>query len=421
MAYADTSTNEVFANAALRELHNLAVASAKSEQAAKDSDLLGCQGAMQSIREAAHEALKNMHYMSFAPIDAIDSVSALLRLNQLARPNGCPDDLVTSPMVAGQAIMSLRWDYAIGDGDWYTVKANGEVEAKNPLRYAQSLKDQNYSWVSVRPKGMIFMVESTWKAEMASHSVDDPSIENSGNSLKAIEIDYRKNSDDENTMVYLYRTKKDALAAAQAAEQQAGNDAKADAEQRASDAEWRKKLTSLPYVTANHDVGFKLIYAVCKPSGKNAKGESTCNDDGSHDWSGDHRVPYHWFADIQGCEDAQNSTNIKHPVGVNLDADDAFMSYCVPASKVVGHTLRGYQMVFAISAPGAASDDASYANLRESGSRTASVFKTFDACYDTIDITYSKLMKDLGVDEDGNLLSDKAKNIGLTASCVRVY
>jgi hypothetical protein len=49
---------------------------------------------------------------------------------------------------------------------------------------------------------------------MASRKVDDPSIENSGNNLKAVEVDYRKNSDDSNTMVYFYRTKEDALAAA---------------------------------------------------------------------------------------------------------------------------------------------------------------------------------------------------------------
>jgi hypothetical protein len=30
-------------------------------------------------------------------------------------------------------------------------------------------------------------------------------------------------------------------------------------------------------------------------------------------------------------------------------------------------------------------------------------------------------MKNLGADEDGNLLSDKTKSIGLTATCVRVY
>jgi len=47
-------------------------------------------------------------------------------------------------MKAGQAIMALRWDYAIGDGDWNMVNASGDVEDKNPLRYAQSLKDQKY-------------------------------------------------------------------------------------------------------------------------------------------------------------------------------------------------------------------------------------------------------------------------------------
>ncbi len=103
VAHADTSTNDkVFANAALRELHNLAVASAQSEQAAKDSDDLGCRDAMHSIQEAAHEALKDMHYMSFTPIDAIGDVSSLLRLSHLALPNGCPNDFAMSPMVAGK-------------------------------------------------------------------------------------------------------------------------------------------------------------------------------------------------------------------------------------------------------------------------------------------------------------------------------
>ncbi|MGA9866829.1 MAG: hypothetical protein WBQ75_10370 [Acetobacteraceae bacterium] len=103
------------------------------------------------------------------------------------------------------------------------------------------------------------------------------------------------------------------------------------------------------------------------------------------------------------------------------NTDDLFVSYCMPTSKVSGHILKGYQMVLAISAPGAALDDVSYANLREDGHQTATMFRTFNACYDTIDATYSKLMKDLGVDEDGNLLSDKTKSISLMANCVRVY
>jgi hypothetical protein len=411
----------VFADAALRELHNLAIASAQFERAAKDSDDIGCRNAYESMQKVAHEALTNMHYMSFAPIDAIADVSSLLRVSHLA-PNECANDELAPNMhmlllIAGQAIMELRYDYAIGDGDWYSVKASGDIETKNPLRYAQSLKDHNYAWVSVRPKAMILMVELDWKAEMASHEVDDPSIENSGNNLKAVGVDYRKNSDDNYSTVYFYRTKEDALAA----KRQADDDAQTAAELKASNAAWRQKLASLQYMVPNHDVGFKLVYDVCKPAGKNAAGEITCNADGSHDWSDNRSVPYHWFSDIQGCEDTQLSINTKHPADVKVEGDDAFMSYCVPASKMSGHTLRGYVMVFALSPPGAADGDDVYTDLRESGSQTATVFKTFKACYDAMDTAYSKIMKDLGVDEDGNLLSDKTKSISLTASCVRVY
>ena len=256
-------------------------------------------------------------------------------------------------MVAGQAIIALRTDYSIGDAEWYMVNASGDVEARNHLSYAQSLKDQSYSWVDVRPKGMSSWSDD-WKAEMASHEVDDPSIENSGNNLKTVEVDYRKNSGDGNTYVYFYRTKEDAQPAAEASKQQAEDDAKVDAEIKASDAEWSKKLTSLPYMVANHDAGFKLVYAACKPAGKNAKGENTCNNDGSYDWSDSLNVPYRWFSDMQGCEDAQLNINTKHPADVGVNRDDAFFSYCVPASKVSGHTLKGYEMVFALSPPGAA-------------------------------------------------------------------
>jgi hypothetical protein len=259
-------------------MHNLAVASAQSEGAAKDSDDIGCRDAYERMQKVAHEALTNMHYMSFAPINAIATVSSLLRLSHLAS-NECAEVVTdthmlpmitgTLPMIAGRAIMSLRYDYAIGDGDWYWINASGDIEAKNPLRYAQSLKDQNYTWVSVRPKAMIFTVESDWKAEMASHEVDDPSIQNSGNNLKAIEVDYRKNPDDNNTTVYFYRAKQDALAATQAAKQQADDDSKTAAELKASKAAWSQKLVSLRYMIANHDVGFKLVYAVCKPARPN--------------------------------------------------------------------------------------------------------------------------------------------------------
>ena len=91
-ARAASTNDEIFANAALRELHNLAVASVQSEQAAKDSDNLGCRDAYESMQKAAHEALMNMHQMSFAPIDALDRVSSLLRVSNLA-PNECPDEM----------------------------------------------------------------------------------------------------------------------------------------------------------------------------------------------------------------------------------------------------------------------------------------------------------------------------------------
>jgi len=210
-ARAASTNDEMFANAALRELHNLAVASAQSERAAKDSDGIGCRDAYDSMQKAAHEALTNMHSMSFAPIDALNDVSSLLRTINLA-PNECPVTWLDMPMMAGQAIIGLRTDYSIGDAEWYMVNASGDLEAKNPLRYAESLNDQSYSWVDVRPKDMMVMVVADWKAEMASHEVGDPSIENSGNNLKIVEVDYRKNSGDDNTYVYFYRTKEDAQA-----------------------------------------------------------------------------------------------------------------------------------------------------------------------------------------------------------------
>jgi hypothetical protein len=423
-AHAATSNDELFANAALRELHRLAIASAQSERAAKDSDRIGCRDAYGSLEQAAHEALTSMHQMSFAPIDAIDRVSSLLRVSNLAQ-NGCPVDAVlrlgTLPMVAGQAITGLRIDYAIGDADWYMTNASGEVEAKNPLRYAKSLSDQNYSWVDVRPKGTFFVGVPDWKAEMASREVSDPAIENSGNNLKIVEVGYRKNSGDDNTHVYFYRTKVEATSAAQATKQQADNDAKAAAELKVSNAKWSQKLTSLPYLIASRDAGFKLVYAVCKAAGNNAKGQHTCSDDDSHDWSDSRTVPYRWFSNIADCEGAEGGLKFKHPADVNVSANDFLSTSCVPASKVNGRILKEYKMVFALTAPDAGSEDNIYADMRDRGSTTASVFKTFNTCYDAVDAAYSKVMKDLGADEKGTLLSDSTKSIDLATTCVRVY
>jgi hypothetical protein len=129
--------------------------------------------------------------------------------------------------MAGQAVLGLRVDYAIGDAHWYMANTSGEIEPKNPLCYAQSLNDQNYSWIDVRPKGMFIIAVSDWKAEMASREVGDPAVVNSGNSLKGIEVDYRKSSSDDNTKVYFYRTKEEAQAAAQASKARTESEAKA--------------------------------------------------------------------------------------------------------------------------------------------------------------------------------------------------
>src|SRR5215469_11331345 len=113
-AYPAQTTDEIFANAALRSLHDLARAVARYEQAAKDADQLGCHDTYISMQRAAHEALTDMHSMSVAPIDAIEDVSLLLKISPL-QPNECPGsvDVATSSLflVAGQAIVALRYDY----------------------------------------------------------------------------------------------------------------------------------------------------------------------------------------------------------------------------------------------------------------------------------------------------------------------
>jgi hypothetical protein len=165
------------------------------------------------------------------------------------------------------------------------VGARGTVEAKNPLRYAPSLSGQSYSWIDVRPKGKAFLLVPS-----------DPLIENSGSNLKAVEVGYRRNAGDDYTYVSFYRTREEAQAAALAAKKRVEDDAKTDAEMKASNAKWEQRLMSLPYMVANRDAGFKVVYAVCKPAAKNAKGENTCNNEGSHDWSDNPAVPYRWRA-----------------------------------------------------------------------------------------------------------------------------
>lgn len=414
-AEAQPSNDEVFGNAALRELHNLAIASAHSERAAKDSDRLGCREAYDSIQSAAHEALTNMHRMSFVPSDALNRVSSLLRLINESS-GACPADFVTGagilPVLAGQAIFSLRTDYAIGDADWYMVTTNGTVEARNPLRYAQSLNDQRYSWVDVRPKGMVAVGVFDWKAEMASQEVADTAIEHSGSNLEAVEVDYRKDSGDDNTSVYFFRTKAEAEAEAKASSERAEASVREAAEAKVSTTSWTRKLMSLPFMIANHDGGFKLAYAVCIDTGKNADGQNTCRDEGSHDWSDNRPVPYLRFNDLSSCQDASYKLNTNHPIGVKVDGNNAFTSYCVPAPKVSGRVVRGYKAIFALTPPGTDSDKNVYADLRISGTQTATVFKTFDACYDALDAAYSKAEKDLDTEKE---------DVNFVANCVRVY
>lgn len=418
-----TTDDEVFANAALRSLHGLSYAFAQYEQATNDSDQLGCHDAYVSMQKFAHEALIDMHSMSFSPVDAIKEVPNLLRLIE-NKTNECSDKyfLQFDDLIVGQAIIELRYDYSIGDGDWYTIIKGVIVEAKNPLQYAQSLQDQNYSWVNVRPKGMIVMVESNWKAEWASNEVDDPSIENSGSNLKAVEVDYRKNSGDNTTLAYFYRTKADAKAAMQAANRQADADAKANAELNASKTEWNKKLASVPYMVADDDVGFKLVYGVCKDTGqKDSIGVSICTQDDSHDWSDSRGAPYHWFSDFKSCEYAEANLNDKKQTDVKINGRAFFVSDCVPAPRPSGYAVKGYEAVIALVAPGATNDNALYAELRKKGFNTATVFRTFKACYNAMVTAYPKALKDLGIDKDGNLVGDKTENIDLTADCVRAY
>jgi hypothetical protein len=131
---AASTNDQVFADAALRELHDLARSVARYDQATKDSDEIGCRDAHETIQKAAHNALMNMHNMSFDPTDAIGDVSSLLRLSDLATPNGCADKFVTKLNLlfirAGQAIMSLRWNYAIGDKQWYMIKGRGDTRPR---------------------------------------------------------------------------------------------------------------------------------------------------------------------------------------------------------------------------------------------------------------------------------------------------
>lgn len=417
LAHAASYNDETFANVALRELHKIAIASYHSNIAAKDSDKIGCEEGYARARGAAHEALTNMHQMSFEPIGALSSLSAFLRVSDLSN-GGCPtNDFET--MLAGQTIIKLRTDYAISKDDWYTIKADGTIESKNPLIYAKSLIDQNYTWVDVRPKGLRMIVVSDWNAEMASNNVADSGLANDGKKIDAVEVGFRKNDGDENTEIYFYLTREGASVAAENAKQKLVDDAKEEADRKALTAEWRQKLLSLPYMIANHDSGFKLVYSVCLDISKNADGSHNCKEEGSHDWSDDGALPYRWYESFKGCDDVRYSPPSVAPVINNLKTDPTF--YCLPAPKPIKQIIKGYKVVFSLTAPNGFTDDNSYAELKELDKQTATTFKTFDACYNAIDAHLKRALADLGTDGDGYLLSDKTKAIGLMTFCSRVY
>lgn len=417
IARAASYNDEIFANAALRELHRIAIASYHSKIAAKDSDKIGCEEGYVSAHSAAHEALTNMHQMSFEPIDALSSLSAFLRVSDLSN-GGCPtNDFET--MLAGQTIIKLRTDYSIGEDDWYTIKADGTIESKSPLIYAKSLIDQNYSWVDVRPKGLRMIVVSDWNAEMASNNVADSNLANDGKKIDAVEVGYRKNDGDENTEIYFYQTREGAVAVADNAKQKLVDDAKEEADRKALTTEWRQKLLSLPYMVENHDTGFKLVYSVCVDIGKNADGSHNCKEEGSHDWSDNKALPYRWYESFKGCDDAISDPPSVTPAINNSKTNPTF--YCLPAPKPIKQILKGYKVVFSLTAPNGYTDDNSYAEIKDLDKQTATIFKTFDACYDAIDAPHKRALADLGTDTDGYLLSDKSKAIGLIATCSRVY
>lgn len=409
-ACAHSADDKLFANAALGALHRVAAASREIEIAAKDGDRLGCEEANKSLQVAAHDAFTNMHEMSSPPFDAVDRLSAVLRTGSLTS-EGCSSDSATEyrllPILAGQAISGLRVDYAVGDAGWYSVDNSDRIKIENPVAYAQSLIIKHFSWVDLRPKGVLFLGALDWKSEFASHEVDDPAIEHSGSRLKAVEVGYREKYGDENTTIYFFRTEDAArvfLAAREAEKLRKENEVRLS-------AQIVPTLTSIPYLIVNKDTGFKLVYSVCKEKGKNANGEHECRDDDSHDWSDDAAVPYHFFSDRGGCLQAGGVLyqGNSRPADVNIAPDDFFSVDCVRASEVSGRLIKGYRATLALSIMAPEGFDRLYVDLRAVGATNAIVFKNFTSCYEAADKAYSDVMRRLDVE------------VELVGNCLRVY
>lgn len=77
-------------------------------------------------------------------------------------------------------------------------------------------------------------------------------------------------------------------------------------------------------MVADDDVGFKLVYTVCK-FGTNAKGKYTRSCDDSRDWSDDRGVAYRWLGDFQECDRARLNID---PADMKLNADDPHVRLC---------------------------------------------------------------------------------------------
>ena len=408
--------DETFANSALSYLHEAARAAARHEQAAKDSDSIGCREALDDLQKSAHEALMNMHHMSFVPIDALDSVAALLRVADLSN-GSCPTGSF-EVMVAGQAIVGLRTDYTIGTADWFTANPDGTIKATNPLTFAQSMTDSNYSWVSVKAKKQMIVV-ADWNTELGSNNVTDSTLANDGAEIKAIEVDYRKNSGDENTYVYFYRTQQDALAEIQVAKQKSEDDAKEQMAGDVSRAKWRDKLLALSYVIGNTDSGYKLSFINCTDVGQNSDGQNICEDQGSYDWSDNPKYPYHWFDKFTDCNNADSELGAKPPSG-KIPAQN-FTHTCLPSARPSKKVAKGYKIILSLTAPGTFTDDTIYSEFRSPGHNAPIIFSTFKECSTAADAAYKTALQDLGADADGKLKSDETQTIDLMATCSRQY
>lgn len=402
-SFADAD-DSALGNLALRNLHQVARATVQGATAAKDNDTLGCQEGFSALQQSAHESLGIMHSIAPEPINAIKRLGDLLRLSELSADRCTANGF--EPMIAGQVILGLRTDFAIGVENWYMVDDSGNVVGRNPLKYEQELRNANYSWVDVRLKAQPLLLIDDWKAEMQSTDVADSKRLGREDGVNEVELGYRKAAADSNSTVYFYRTREAALKAKNEVEAVA----KDEAQNEAARNELQSKLLALPYITADNDIGFKIQYAVCKPNGKTIDGVSGCDEEGSHDWSDTPSLPYSWYADIDVCTNAlftlHTNSNFGHELGGNPIAD------CIPAKKPIQRNVKGYTMLVETRTL----SSSIYVLLKRESFKGAIIFRDFKLCSAAMDPLIDKLKKTLGKDADDNYVAD---NIILT--CSRAY